>query len=152
MTPRTSAIIASGAHAAMNVVRSIGAVLCGYLLFALSAVLLFHFAGRDPHAPASPAFIILTTIYGILFAALGGYVAARIAGRLELLHTAVLAGVIALLALISLIVELGKGSVWSQVAALLFMAPAALLGAMVRLRKKDEAGHRTAPSNAKEDL
>jgi hypothetical protein len=134
----------------MNVARSIGAVLSGYLLFALSAVLLFHFAGRDPHAPGSRAFIVLTTIYGILFAALGGYVAAWIAGRLELLHVAVLSCVVALLALISLITELGKGSVWSQVAALLFMAPAVMLGGMVRLKKRDEAGDRAAPSNRKE--
>lgn len=119
----------------MRVLRSIGAVVGGYSLLAVAAQLLFYFSGHNPHGPASASFIILTSIYGFFFAALAGNVAARIAGRLELLHAAVLACLVALIALLSLLADLGNESVWSQLAALLFMAPAVMIGAMIRLKK-----------------
>ncbi len=121
----------------MNVFRSFGAVIAGYLIFAISAALLFRLAQRNPHAPASATFMILTTIYGFVFAFLGGYVAARVANRLELLHASLLALLLATGAMISLFAELGRGSVWTQISALLFMAPAAALGGMVRLKSKE---------------
>ena len=121
----------------MKTVRSIAAIVTGYLIFGISAGLLFRAAQRDPHAPAPATFLILSTLYGLVFACLGGYVAARIAQRLELLHAVILALLMATVALISLFAELGRGSVWSQIAALLFMAPAAALGGMVRLKSKE---------------
>jgi len=127
----------------MKVLRSIGAVVTGYLLVGAAAELLFYLSGRNPHAPASAPFIVLTAIYGFFIAALAGHVAARIAGRLELLHAAVLACLVALVALLSLLADLGAGSVWSQLVALLFMAPAVMIGAMTRLKKTDEMSRST---------
>jgi hypothetical protein len=121
----------------MKIVRSIASVIAGYLIFGISAGVLFRLAQRDPHAPAPAAFMILSTVYGVVFACLGGYAAARIAQRLELLHAAILALLMATGALISLFAELGRGSAWSQIAALLFMAPAAALGGMIRLKCKE---------------
>lgn len=120
----------------MNVLRSIGAVVVGYLVIGVSSILLFRFSGRNPHAPGSAKFVILSAVYGFFFSALAGFIAARIAGRLELLHGALLACLVAMIALISLFAQSGSGSVWSQMVALLFMAPAVMLGAMYCLGKR----------------
>ncbi len=109
----------------MNTVRSVAAVLIGYVVFAGSAVLLFNAAGRDPHAPQSLGFIIFTVVYGILFAGLGGLLAARIAPKKPTVHAALVSLLIALGATVSLLAAPGAGSTWSQWAALIFMAPSA---------------------------
>ena len=122
----------------MKVLRSIGAVVAGYLVLGMSAELLFALSGHNPHAPASLAFIALTAIYGFFFAALAGRLAARISGRLELFHAAVLACLTALVAMLSLLADLGSGVVWSQLVVLIIMAPAVMIGAMIRLKRTDK--------------
>ncbi|HEY7058210.1 MAG TPA: hypothetical protein VH458_16855 [Vicinamibacterales bacterium] len=123
--------------------RSAGAVAAGYLVFASSAVLLFQLSGRQPHASATPAFEVVTVIWGIVFALIAGWLTARIAVRRPTTHAAVLAALIALGALISLLTSPG-GAIWTQVAALLLMAPAALAGGAIaraarsRARANDE--------------
>ena len=109
----------------MSVLRSVAAVMLGYAVFAVSAVLLFNAAGRDPHAPQNLGFELFAVVYGIIFAGLGGLLAARIARRKGALHGAFVAFVIALGALLSLVATPGGGSRWSQWAALAFMAPSA---------------------------
>jgi len=109
-------------------IRSIVAIIVGYFVFAVSAVLLFRLSGVDPHAAVPTWFLLATVLYGCAFSALGGYLAAWIAGRRAFLHAAVLTIVIAAGALASLIARPGKGAIWSQLTALLLMAPSALLG------------------------
>lgn len=118
----------------MKLLRSIGAILAGYIFMGLAVELIFLLSGRNPHAPASARFIIVTTLYGTFCAAIGGYVTSRLAGRFPLMHAAVLACLVSFIALISLFAELGVGSIWSQLVALLFMAPAVMIGAMLRLK------------------
>ena len=115
-------------------VRSVLAVLIGYLLFAASAAVLFRVTGQEPHAPASLLFMLGSVLYGVVFAALGGYLAARFAPRRPELHAAAVAGLIALGAAASLVARPGAGSAWSHLAALLLMAPAAWLGGYWRAR------------------
>ena len=103
---------------------------------AVAIQLMFHLSGRNPHAPASGRFIVVTILYGIVCAAVGGYVTGRLAGRLPLLHAAVLACLVAVIALISLLATLGSGSIWTQLVALLFLAPAVLVGGMLGLKKR----------------
>lgn len=122
----------------MRVLRSIGAVIVGYVMFGVAAEMLFYLSGHDPHESASPLFMAITTVYGFCFAVLAGYVAASIAGRRRLFHGAVLACLMAFVAMLSLLVDLGNGSVWSQLATLLFMTPAVMIGAMARLRNRQE--------------
>jgi hypothetical protein len=43
-------------------VRSVLAVIAGYVVFALSAILLFRLSGRDPHAPAEIGFVLVTVV------------------------------------------------------------------------------------------
>jgi hypothetical protein len=115
-------------------VRSVAAVVLGYLIFAGSAVLLFQISGRAPHAPASPAFMVGSTLFGIVFAAFGGYVAGWVAQRHPARHASVVAGLIVLGAAASLWAQPGRGASWSQLAAILFMAPAAWVGGYSRHR------------------
>jgi hypothetical protein len=115
------------------VLRSIVAVVAGYALFAVSAAILFPLIGRDPHAPAPPTFVIWTTVYGIVFAAAGGYAAAAIARRRPRVHAAIVGALIAVGAVVSLVAAPGDAR-WSQLAALFLMAPAAAAGGMLRPR------------------
>ena len=57
--------------------RTFLAVVAGYLIFALSAVLLFHLTNVDPHSPAAIGFKLLTIAYGLAFATLAGFVAGQ---------------------------------------------------------------------------
>ena len=114
-----------------SVWRGILGALLGYVIFATPAALMFNLMGWDPHAPASLAVIVASTVVGCLAfvsttrAAIGGYVAARI-GRARW-PGVVVAALIAVGALISLVASPGAGAIWSQLVAILLMAPAALL-------------------------
>ena len=108
-------------------IRSIGSVAAGYLIFAASAILLFQMSGRDPHAAAPLAFKVATMIWGVVFALIAGWLTARIAGRQPTTHAAVLAGVIALGAIVSMVTSPGD-AVWSQIGAAAIMAPSAWIG------------------------
>lgn len=118
--------------------KSILAVLVGYLIFGLSSVALFLIAGVDPKQSPELGFRIWSTLYGILFALLGGYTAARIAGHKELWHASAVAIILALIATISLIEQPTGSSVWSQIAALGFMVPAVIFGGVIRIRQTRE--------------
>ncbi len=115
--------------------RSAIAVLAGYLLFAGSAVAFFTVSGRDPHARASVAFLVLTTLYGMFFAALGGFLAVLLARRQKFEHAFAVAFLIAVSGAASILGRPGRGPVWSHLAALLTMAPMAMVGGYLRLRK-----------------
>ena len=119
----------------MSILRSTAAGLAGYVVFAASAGLLFQLSGRDPHAAQSTPFMLLTTAYGMLFAALGGMLAMRIARVRPSAHAVGVAALIALGATISLIASPGAGATWTQWGAILLMAPSALLGLTVMRRR-----------------
>ena len=125
--------IAKGGHA---LVRAFLAVVAGYLIFAGSAVLLFHLTKVDPHARAPVSFELFTTAYGLVFSVLGGFVAGQIARRGDLVTGIALAAVIALGAIISMIARPGAGALWTQTAALLLLAPAAVAGDWIRMRRR----------------
>jgi hypothetical protein len=118
-----------------SVMKSFLAVLVGYLVFGVSTILLFAVAGIDPRQDPEIGFRIWSTAYGVFFAFSGGYVAARVAGKNEVTHASAVACILAFLATASLIAQPGHGSLWSQIAALGFMSPAAVLGGVVRARQ-----------------
>jgi hypothetical protein len=119
---------------ATALLRSIVAVLLGYVLFAASSGAIFIVSGHAAHAPASMAFMSVTIVAGMAFAAAGGYVAGWLAGRRPMAHALAMAVVLAVGAAVSLAMTIGHGAVWSQVAALLLMAPSAVLGGWWRAR------------------
>ena len=114
--------------------RAFLAVLAGYLIFTGSAVLLFRVTKVDPHSPAAVGFELLTIVYGIAFALLGGFVTGKIARRTDLNCGIALALLIALGATVSMIARPGEGALWTQTAALLLFAPASLAGDWIRRR------------------
>jgi putative membrane protein (TIGR04086 family) len=115
--------------------KSVAGVVVGYLLFAVSAVVLFMATGRDPHREQDLSFVVFSVVYGMAFAGAGGYVAGAIAGRNPRVHGGAVALIVALGAAVSFLAQPGAGSRWSQVTALVLMAPAALGGGIVRSRR-----------------
>ena len=115
--------------------RSIGAVVAGYAVFAVSGALLFMLTGWDPHGPAPLGVIALSTLYGMAFATLAGYVAASLAGRAPLGHAIAVAGLIGLGALVSMVMSAAGSALWSQLTALVLMAPSAAFGGLIRRRR-----------------
>jgi peptidoglycan/LPS O-acetylase OafA/YrhL len=113
--------------------RSIGAVAAGYVIFGASAALLFQLSGQAPHADAPLAFKIASTIWGAVFALVAGWLTARIAPRRPMTHAAIVAGLIALGALMSIAAR-PSDALWSQTAALVVMAPCAVIGGVISLR------------------
>lgn len=112
----------------LRILRSTAAVIGGYLVFALSAVAIFQLSGRNPHAPQPLWFMGLSVLGGSAFAALGGFIAARIAPGRPLLHAGLVALVLALGASASLRMSPATDATWSQWTALILMAPSAYLG------------------------
>ena len=108
-----------------SVWRGLLGALLGYVIFAAPAALMFNLMGWDPHASASLGVIVASTVVGIVAAAVGGFVATRL-GRARW-PGALVAALIVIGALISLVARPGGGAVWSQLVALLVLAPAALL-------------------------
>lgn len=114
--------------------KSVLAVLVGYLVFGVSAIILFRVFGVDPRQEPEVGFRIWSTVYGVIFSFAGGYLAARIAGKKEITHASAVACMLAVIATVSLIAQPGHGSLWSQISALGFMTPAAVLGGALRAR------------------
>jgi len=118
----------------MNLARSVAGVIVGYAFFAISAFLLFRLTGRDPHAPQDTLFVTEAVLFGMVMAALGGWIAGWIAGRRPVLHAGFVAFLVALGAVGSLISSPGEHANWSQVAALVLMAPSALVGGLIKAK------------------
>ncbi len=118
----------------MNLLKNTVAVILGYAIFVISAVLLFQLSGIDPHADASIGFIILTIIYGSLFSFIGGLLTQLISKSGTLSINYILAGIIAGFATFSLFKTTGNH--YSQYAAIFLFAPASVLGGLTYLKKK----------------
>ncbi len=112
--------------------RSVFAVIVGYAIFAASGVALFQITGQPPHGEASLPFKLGAVAYGVVFALIAGYVGALIGGRRPVAHGAAIATLLALGATASLLSTVGRGAIWSQVCALVFMAPAVVAGGYLR--------------------
>ena len=115
--------------------RSIGAVAAGYFIFAASAALLFQLSGQEPHGAAPLTFRIASVVWGAVFALVGGWLAAHVAVRRPATHAAVVAALIALGAIVSMLAR-PSDAMWSQLSALIVMAPCAWLGGVLAARRK----------------
>ena len=126
----------------MNPIRSVIAVLVGFVLFSVLAQVL---AGTLVSSVVGPVTTYMGVAPGLLAAIvavqgfaglLAGYIAARIANALEWQHGAVLAGLFAVLSVWSFAVtpEAEQVPRWMQVATVVVVAGAMLAGATVRGR------------------
>ena len=116
----------------VRALRSILAVLAGYAVFVLGAALVFGLSGQKPHADASASFKTLAIVVGTAFAIAGGYLTATMARKSPVAHAIALGILLASIAAWSIHASPIKDPIWSQVSALLFMAPAAILGGVLR--------------------
>jgi hypothetical protein len=107
--------------------RSIGAVAAGYVVFGASGALLFQVSGQPPHEAAPLGFKAAAIAWGSVCALIAGWITARIAVRRPSSHAAILAGLIAIGAIGSMIAD-PAGQKWSQISAAVIMAPCAWLG------------------------
>jgi fructose-specific phosphotransferase system IIC component len=120
-------------------VRVFSGVVFGYLFFELLWFELFHVTNTDPHAPASISFQLGAVIFGLLFALTAGFLASFIGGRPHFIAAWIAGGLIALTAVVIMI---RFGAAWPQLMALLFMAPATVIGGWsyrLRLRAKADS-------------
>lgn len=115
--------------------RSAAAVVAGYLPFALAAWVWFRLSGRGPYASAGSGFMAAAILCGMLFAVLSGYLAALVAGRFEIEHAFAVATLIAAVGAASFVAEPAGESRWTQLSAILIIAPAAMVGGYLRRRQ-----------------
>jgi peptidoglycan/LPS O-acetylase OafA/YrhL len=118
----------------LNILRSAAAVITGYLIFGLSAAVLFGVVDQDPHSATTRGYMIGTILYGAFFGGVGGFVTAWIAQQRRVVHAAVVAGIIAGGAVVSILTRSADDPLWSQIAAILIIAPVVILGGWLRLR------------------
>jgi len=114
------------------VLRSVLAVLAGYLIYAVPTVLLYRTAGQAPLVQPPSGFVLGSALQGILFAFLGGYVAAWIAPLRDRLHAGVVALIIATAALLQAFGRPDASASGTALTALFFVAPSAWLGGVLR--------------------
>jgi hypothetical protein len=120
--------------------RVVSGIILGYLLFELLWFGLFRVTNTDLHAPASISFEAGAVVFGLLFALSAGRLASFIGGRPHFIAAWIVGALVAVSAIVMMI---RKGVAWPQVAALLFMAPAAVIGGysyVVGGRSKADSG------------
>jgi hypothetical protein len=123
--------------------RSVLAVVVGYLVMAIAVVALFAVWFREPNAVPSRGSMLFSLSYGFLFGVVGGYVTALIARRSEVRHAIALAGLLAIRGAVPLIASAGQEPLWYQVATILVMVFAVMLGGYLRARQRGTAKART---------
>ncbi len=117
----------------MKILNNVVAVISGYAVFAISAVLLFQIAGIDPHEDPSTGILILTVSFGMVFSFIGGLLAQLISRSGTLTINFALAGIMAGFAAFSLFKTTGNH--YSQIAAIFLFAPASIAGGRAYLRR-----------------
>src|SRR5262245_7089120 len=123
--------------------RSIVAVVAGYLTLLLGVTTLFSFIVfvilradlSNPESFHPPAWLLGAEIISApLIAVVAGYVCAWIAKRRQLRHALVLAGVVAAMGVLSAIREIGtERPLWTSITVTLLACAAVPLGARLRI-------------------
>jgi nitrate/nitrite transporter NarK len=122
------------------IVRSILAVITGYLLLAvLIGVVDFGLSLISPDQypnGAHPAakWLIVELAVGVCLLVAGGYLTAKIARRSEMRHVLALGILAAVMAAVSLLVYQNRQPVWFQLVFLICAIPATLTGGRLKTR------------------
>jgi len=120
-------------------VRSAIAVAAGFLIFAGGLLLLFSVSGYEPHHRPSLPFVALGTVYGVFLAAVGGFVAAWLAKAQRFQHAFAVAFLIAVGGAAAILGRPDRDALWTHLVAFLVMAPMAMVGGYIRLRRMHSA-------------
>jgi hypothetical protein len=109
----------------------VGGFLVGYGISLASSLAFFFGLHRPPQVAQPIWFMVLTAVYGIVFAMIAGYAAAAIGSYATGFAVGVAIFVASILSLVS-----DAGAHWSQYIALVLMSPAAVLGAKLRVMRR----------------
>jgi di/tricarboxylate transporter len=109
--------------------KKILAVIIGYMVFAISSVLLFTLTGHHPHQDAPFNFKLITIACGVCFSILAGAVVQLIAKQNTLGLNFILASMMFAFAGISMAVS--GGSHWTQLFAMFIFAPVSIVGGYI---------------------
>jgi hypothetical protein len=118
-----------------SILLSILGVIAGYALFAASTFILFSIPGIDPYQMPNPFLLIVSAVYGMVFAAVAGYVAVLIAKNI--LSAYVLAAVMFIMAFLSLVSVWNQGTIWSEITVIIFMVPASVMGGIIKSKNNN---------------
>lgn len=118
--------------------RSIGAVVAGYLVIAIAIIVMFVIAFPDPTVIPGMGFMIFSLIYGFLFGILGGWVCGLIAQRAEVKHAAVIAAIGILISVLTMIFAPAKEPMWYQIANMVLLTIALLIGGWLRTQQREK--------------
>ena len=122
----------------MKIIRSLLSFIVGYLIFGVAMLLLWTIFGYKPKDVPPDGFLVFSIFCECLFALGGGYVAAFVANRKELVHTGILTGVVAIMGVLSLFWPQNELPWWANLATTFPIAPCFLLGGLIFVRKKSK--------------
>jgi hypothetical protein len=108
--------------------RTVVAVIVGYVIFGLSAVVLFKGTGHSPGVIPTTAFAAVSVGVGLLSAIAAGWTTARLAPQSGTSHAVILAILMIFSGLVSFFFAPG---VWFQLLTMFVFAPAAMAGGMM---------------------
>lgn len=115
--------------------RKILGIIVGYAIFVATSLALFKISGQDPHSNPSTFFVIVTTIYGLAFSFVAGFVTQLIA-KTNLKLNYILAFIIAGFATFSLLKS--EGNHWTQILAILIFAPISIFGGIFNINRRNK--------------
>lgn len=126
-----------------RVLRSVAAVIAGYFAMAVPLMLMFFavalvlFGGLpDRRMPPPPVGVNLALlVFSGLFAVLGGYVAAWVAGRAPRAHALALGLLMLALGAVMLLNPESPEPMWSRLATVAMALPCPLVGGWLRARR-----------------
>ena len=109
-------------------IRIILAIITGYTIFVITSLTFFKVSGQNPHADATPLFIIGTAIYGVISSFISGLITKLISKTKNLRINYILAFIIAGFATFSFFKA--EGNHWTQILAIFIFAPISILGGL----------------------
>lgn len=117
-------------------IRSILAVISGYLAFYVAMLLLWLAFGYGPEQDIpSTGFLVVSVFCEAFFAVGAGYLIALIARRRALVHAAFLSALFVVSGVLYLLLRLNHYPFWIPLAMILINAPCVLLGAYLHIQR-----------------
>jgi len=110
----------------MNLIRAFGAVVVGYLIYAVSSMLLVGLV----MAQKGPIMVGLACVALAAIGWVAGFVAVKVAGSMRRPAAFILAGLISAATIANLVLQLGAEPTWYKIATLLLTVPAILIASL----------------------
>jgi peptidoglycan/LPS O-acetylase OafA/YrhL len=124
----------------IGLVVDIGGTFLFFFVFAVLGAILLASTGRDidelKDVAETPTFIVVSSIAGLLFSALGGYVSARIARKAEVRNALATGALSVLVGLVLFVGTPASPRSWLDLLSLILIIPFAMIGGYACLRSK----------------